>query len=323
MRRLASFLILATLIASCGKKGTTSPQVEDYGIVSCGDGSATIILTFTAPNGNTPITGASVSIGNCTGKTDKDGRIQMVNVPAGSYILTIEKGIFKITQSIDVQDGQELDLGKLSIPPDLKKMLVIVGSYDRIQDILSRLGFAFDTMDCYTFSSNSDTSYFYDYIFFNCGAGCDAPSLADTLKKFLNDGNRRIYTSDWAYYIAEVIDSSAIDFYGDDTYEGSAKVGEPSEVTGYIQDNDLKEALGRDTMLINYNLDSWVVMEGTGSQTDILISGNAPTYNGVLNNVPFAVIYSFGQGKVIFTSFHNEAQNTQDMDIILEQMILK
>ncbi len=327
MRRVALF-VWVLMVGACSR--STQPDVEDYGIVSCGaDNGGTIVLTFTAPNGTTPIAGADVSVSNCTGKTDGNGSIQMMDVPAGSHTLTIKKGIFQVSTDVAVESGQELNLGKVSLSPDAKRMLVIPGSFDRIQDVLTRLGFVYDSVDCGTFSSwSQDSVNAYDYLFFNCGAGCNYYDLGDKLVQFLNSGNKRVYASDWSYDIAEAIDSSAIDFFGDDASYGSAQVGNEGQVMAHVVDPDLQQALGRDSMLVNFDLGSWVVMTGVGPQTDVLIRGDAyiTTHSGsdsTIYNAPFAVIYPYGQGKVLYTSFHNEAQNTQDMDVILEQMILK
>ena len=42
-------------------------------------------------------------------------------------------------------------------------------------------------------------------------------------------------------------------------------------------------------------------------------------------NAPLAVQFHFGQngGSVIYTSFHNESQSTQDMDLILSYMVFE
>ncbi len=319
MRKLAIIAGIALVIGACSK--STEPGIIDYGVVSCGaDNGGTITLTFTAPNGTTPIAGAVVSVANCRVKTDGRGSVQMLDVPAGNYTLTIKKGIFEVSRNVSVESGQEVSLGTISIPPDAKKMLVILGDFDSIQEVLARLGFVYDSIPCYSFITwSQDSINAYDYIFFNCGAGCDEQDMGDTLRpklrNFLNMGDRRIYASDWQYEVVEIIDSSAIDFYGTGGMTG--------EVMARVLDPDLIEALGRDSMLINFDMPHWAVMIDVGPQTDILIKGDAPIFDSTLTDVPFAVIFPYGQGKVLYTSFHNEAQNTEDMDVILEQMILK
>ncbi|MCX7994433.1 MAG: hypothetical protein N3A65_01500 [candidate division WOR-3 bacterium] len=44
-------------------------------------------------------------------------------------------------------------------------------------------------------------------------------------------------------------------------------------------------------------------------------------YNNELPNRPVMVRFDYGEGTVLFTSFHNEAQNTADMNVILVRII--
>ncbi len=327
MRKLIPLIILGSLLA-CNR--TTEPEEgpaePSYGTVSCGaDNGGNVVLQFTAPNGTTPIVGAKVSIGSCVGKTDSSGTIEMLNVPEGTQTINIEKGVFRIDTSIGVQSGQTVNLGTVNIPPDMIKMGVILGDFDRIEEILARLGFVFDTIPFDSVVSGFSQMNNYDYLFFNCGSQYStytAQQAAQHIRDFLSSGDKRVYASDWAYILVEYVDSGAIDFYGDDTTY-APEIGETGTVTATVVDSDLIEALGRTSMDVNFDLGSWVVMTGAGSNTQVLIRGDAIASSDTLQNVPFSVIFPYGQGKVIYTSFHNEAQNTQDMDITLEQMILK
>ena len=58
-------------------------------------------------------------------------------------------------------------------------------------------------------------------------------------------------------------------------------------------------------------------MDGVGSGTNILVQGDFETSEGPMNDKPIMVSFTDGGGIVGYTSFHNEANITNDAKTIL------
>jgi len=189
----------------------------------------------------------------------------------------------------------------------------------------------------------SDTALLakYHIIFLNCGTDESAvwdPTLMANLRAWIEAGGF-LYVSDLAYDFVEVAYPDAVDFYGDDAVRDSAERGVPGQVTADVLDSGRQAALGKNTAQINFNLGSWAIIDGVGTGTDNLMRANVQAYDlglgsvsdhrtrnlGVaqlpLSNRPILVRFRAGQGGVIYTSFHNEAQTSADMDKILDQLV--
>lgn len=196
--------------------------------------TASISGTIMAPDSNTPIPGATVYVPKqSAGKqssgmsaaadcpepteayeaftcTESDGSFTFtVPVTGGSVQLTITKGAFSFQKTVQV-DGDEADVGDITMPSASElglEMAVVTGSYDRMQDILAKLGFGeietdenaqgygflvpgTEQFDLYDGNGSLDSSYphylalfedddgdgnenlfNYDIVFINCGAG--------------------------------------------------------------------------------------------------------------------------------------------------------
>ena len=182
----------------------------------------------------------------------------------------------------------------------------------------------------------------YDILFFNCGldtyawdAGDAAASQAiSNLRAFVTNG-KSIYTSDWASDVVRLAFPGQINLYGSDAVAGAACVGVADEnVQAVITDAGLQTALGRTDILVNFNLDIWAVLEPTGSQPGSLtqmVSADIDVYvdpetsydTAPQAKTPILVQFGYGSGRVLFTSFHNESQTTDDMDAILNYMVFE
>ena len=65
----------------------------------------------------------------------------------------------------------------------------------------------------------------------------------------------------------------------------------------------------------------WAVMDSVASGVNVLMKGPAVVDGVTLTDRPYVVQFSSGSGRVTYTSFHNEAQTTADMDVVLEQLL--
>jgi hypothetical protein len=84
----------------------------------------------------------------------------------------------------------------------------------------------------------------------------------------------------------------------------------------------LRTQLGRDHMDVVFEAGGWVAITGYSNEVTPFIRGDVVThwfdYYGslhpsVLPNTPLAFYFRHGAGRVLFTSFHNQAQFTDDM----------
>lgn len=97
---------------------------------------------------------------------------------------------------------------------------------------------------------------------------------------------------------------------GNDPYLGTESIG---SLQANILSPSLRAALGRDTFNVEFDLDQWVSINSTSPQVEVLITSD---------NRPLMVRYtSSAGGNLIYTSFHNERQASQDLQTILRALI--
>ncbi|MDH5179456.1 MAG: hypothetical protein OEZ39_02150 [Gammaproteobacteria bacterium] len=175
--------------------------------------------------------------------TDADGRFALT-VPAESTLvpLILQKGAFSTSAQVDLINGQTT-LGDISLPADpaqgAGRFAVIQGAFDRMEDILAKLGMGrVDNIThqlipgTETFALFADTDplfmdadadgradiFNFDVVFINCGQSGEDSVLAthrQTLHDYVMQGGV-LYITDQAYDFLEQVFPAYIDFYGDD-----------------------------------------------------------------------------------------------------------
>ena len=220
------------------------------------------------------------------------------------------------------------------------------GEYDRVEDVLARIGVDAANIDMYDGGGFFDTSpqYVgelledyatlsqYDIVFLNCGLNdfdflspSGANSVAvDNLRQFVNDGGS-IYASDWAYSLVERAWSARVDFVGNDDNADDAKVGDfATALNGTIVDSSLATAMGDVDIELHYPLPSWVPMQEVAADVTVYIEGDAPLDDGsTLPSVPHTVGFNSGAGRVIYTSFHQEPGISLAQERVLELLMFE
>ena len=312
-----------------------------------------------APNETDPASGVLVFIiaaPHLSDYTDQDGYFEIGEVPAGAQELQVGGGSLAIIIPIDVVAGQNNVVAPETEPIVVGegievKMAVATGLYDAIEYILGTnpslpppngLGFPelsspsdpgtgyvlYGTPDSIGNISPvlSDTGLLnqYDVIFLDCGTET-APIYDDVQMNNLRDwvaAGHSLYASDWAYDFVETGWPEAIDFYDDDTVPGDATEGDSEDVTAQVLDPGLRAALGGATSAeISFNLSAWAVAEAAGTGTEVLMTADVHVLGTPLNDSPILLRFHSGQGTVIYTAFHNEAQLTTDMERILRALV--
>lgn len=311
-RNVATAFAAAIVLSACGSSSSTTGSTVD-----CKAGSSTLGGGFFAPNGTTPVVGGTVTISSaagCQAVTDKTGAFTFLNVPASAATVTGKKGFLTATAS--GTPGQKLTL---AVNPASLGLAYVPGSFDQIEVVLQRLGFTPSALTAADLDNAGVNLAQYQALFLDCGLDESFATSATTqarLRAYVSGGGY-LYASDWAYSYVDGAYPGKIVFLSPDP-----RVGDSGTVTARILDTSLQAALGKATATIDFNLGSWVVIDSVPSPAKVLISGPVATYAGSFPDKPFVGQFTDGTGRVTYTSFHNEAQTTQDMDLLLEQMLL-
>ncbi len=263
-------------------------------------------------------------------RTDSTGHYTLEDVPPGTWLVQIEKGSYTATTTVTVpESGGVYELPEdTCLDPDSVRLAVVTGEYDHVEHIIEGLGLDYDLWDGTTglrqLIGNETTLNAYDVIFLNCGdysgVANDMDELGPKLQRFVEAGGS-VYSSDWASLVVEATWPELIDFHGTDTDFEQTAVGAMTQILADVDDTVMAYAIGADTAELTYDLDAWVVPVDTTDGVDILMSGTAPTFGEPIVNAPL-VIRVEPAGRIIYTTFHNEQQITEDMHAALSEMIL-
>lgn len=151
----------------------------------------------------------------------------------------------------------------------------------------------------------------YDVLFINCSS--DVKTNGEVIKAFVEQGGT-VYASDWALdALIEAFPERNI------TYT----TANPQNIIANVTDKGLNTSTGLETIPINFNLPDWRLINST-LQDDVTIYINGSVKEANNNIFPLAFSFPYGNngGKVFYTSFHNEANITDEMQDILNDLVL-
>jgi len=189
----------------------------------------------------------------------------------------------------------------------------------------------------------------YDVVFLSCGMrgagkfvynnaserddGLVADDAIVTILHDYVDNGGYVYATDWTYDLIEAAFPDMIEFVGDDLDLDAAQLGEPQTINGRVVDDELMEFLemdsGSNEVAVDFNYDAWAVISSVSSDATVLLEGDFVYKDGAdhieLHDAPLAVVFEVGDrgGKVIFTSFHTEAQFTTDVQRMIDFLVLQ
>jgi hypothetical protein len=126
--------------------------------------------------------------------------------------------------------------------------------------------------------------------------------LRASLDKFLEKGGT-IYASDWQFAILQAVYPRDID--GSRFILGEGR----QHVEAEVVDESLREIIGQ-SLQLRFDLDGWKPAAFRANQMKIYLEGEYRAMDGRKVRAPLLVKYPRGKGQVIFTSFHNEKQNS-------------
>ncbi|OIP37584.1 MAG: hypothetical protein AUK47_13290 [Deltaproteobacteria bacterium CG2_30_63_29] len=284
--------------------------------------------------------------------TDSTGHFSFENVPSGTHSLTVSKGSFSTEYQVRVRIGETTDITsgaqKACLIDESVRIAVVDGAWDSIHHIVDRLGLTFDYYsDVATLPGGTSAAeallldpvalQAFDIVMINCGEqyfnfsegfleterATRRSDMAGNLRAFVEAGGS-LYVSDWAYFFVEMGFAELVTFKSTDgTYEGGF-TGAAGSVLADIVGPGLLVAMGKSTVTIDFPLERWVVSDTVSAEVVTMVSGDVSLLDGsALNAAP--LLFRFRptptSGNVLFTSFHNEAQLSEDIERILQQVI--
>jgi hypothetical protein len=261
-----------------------------------------------------------------------------VRAERGGFVYTWDAvNVFPISQSPD-GTNLTLDTGCQPLAPDDgRSYLVVKGTFDKIEQVLGRMGLQNvdlkegvpqNIQDRWSVEAfgNYDELASYDAVFVNCGIsevdlveGLQG-SVRANLKRYVQEGGS-LYVSDWAYDLVEQVWPEKVNFLGDDLVNSSAEFGDDGTYSSEVMDAGLAEYVGASSVDIGFSFGSFAIVSqvAEGVQTFLKADINYRVNGGVssLPDTPVTVGFQDGLGKVIFTSFHQESDtdgNTETLD---------
>ena len=265
-------------------------------------------------------------------QTDGDGNFRLLELPPGPARVDIIKGSFSTHIDVELIDGQITHVKEPScLSRDNIDIAVVDGQYDDIGEILDFLTLPFDRYDgVYSTQylellGNRAEMAKYDIIFLNCGIEWSWVTQQEEIRQNIVDYVEQggsLYASDWAYWFIEQSYPKFIDFSGDDRHPGEALHGAPGGSDVSVLDPHMQTLLGSSSAQIYFNYNSWATIEAAGETGTVLVEGDMSLEDGsVIRDSPLTVRMN-GDKRVIYTAFHNEAQTTLDMELLLLEIIL-
>ncbi|MCC7109956.1 MAG: carboxypeptidase regulatory-like domain-containing protein [Deltaproteobacteria bacterium] len=269
--------------------------------------------------------------------TDDEGRFLLEGVPPGPQTLTIEKGSFVRTSTVAIPPGDILELpeDECALVPDELRIAVVRGSlYDHVEDVLDDVGVDPANIDIYNADwaeqllGDDERVRDYRILFLNCRSAeatyLANPQMQERLRAFVADGGS-LHASDQAYDLIEVTWPTMIDFYGDESVRGAGDRGAiANNLPALVVHPGLIAGLGRNSATLRYALETWSVMVGAGPGVDVYLLADSPLMGGaVVADSPQIVGFSHGDGRVVYSSFHQEPGSHPDQLSILRLLMFE
>ena len=260
--------------------------------------------------------------------TDGDGRFELANLVPGTWTVTVQKGSFHTQFVAKVPEGGVSELPEPEcLQADSVELAVIQGSYDSIEVLLAELDLEpqiFTGADRLALLSDVEAMSAYDIVFINCGLPDSLTEakdeLAPVLRAYVAQGGS-LYVSDHSFELVEAAWPDAIDFANDDRQPHQVRVGFEQALVASVHDANLGALLGAQAQL-TYDIDLWSVVVAPGPGTQVLMSGDPDSLDGVYTSAPLLLRF-FSGGQVLFTTFHNDSQITPDMRGALYEVVLE
>jgi hypothetical protein len=296
-------VLICGLFQSCKEDPVTSTCPQGH---YCG-ATGTVSGTIVAQNGRTPIPSVTIKVQTSyvnvpSTMTDTAGKFLLSGIPIGQQTIIAEKGVFRATLNVAVTQG---DTARTQPTPIVPQGLLgyVPGLFDMIEAIVrDSLGYS---MTLLTPSSLRDSATLARYraIFLNCGMqmGTLDSAFIKQLRNYVAAGG--------STYISDLVQPLVRAMFPRDVY--GQQSGASQTVIARVVDADLRGFIKKDSVRIVYDLSGWATIDSVSSVPTVLLHGSY-LVNGTRKTSPLAIRISSGTGRVVYTTFHNEANVTTD-----------
>lgn len=239
--------------------------------------------------------------------TDANGEYTLSGVPIGPQTLVAIRGAFRAVFDVEVEAGGTTNAPSVPLE-SVEKLAYVPGRYDSIERIVRDLGNEIEAIGSADLRDPNQLDA-YSIVFINCGAFVtpDAQTV-QALRGFVEAGGT-LYVSDLDAPVVKALFPEEIDFEGD---------GEEQALEARIISEDLEAFAGKSTVDIVYDLLGWQRIVSVSENAEVLLRG---TPNEAEDEEPLAVRFDAGEGRVVYTSFHNEAGVTEDQVVVLRYFV--
>ena len=137
-------------------------------------------------------------------------------------------------------------------------------------------------------------------------------SLYKNVRDFVRDGGT-LYVSDLHFDVLAIAFPEFID-------EHAVGRGAVQTVEARVVDAGLRKHLG-DKISLRFDMRAWRPAAFRNHKVTTYLEGEYELVDGAVRNGPLLASFSYGKGTVIFTSFHNEAQNSDLEKLLLRYLV--
>jgi len=194
---------------------------------------------------------------------------------------------------------------------ELKIAVTEIG-FDDMGSILEKLDYTYILIDDDEIS-DYEVLRKYNVLFINCGTGGDPDENKESLRKFVQKGGI-LYVSDLS---APQISTA---FPGFIKFSSGGVVDQ--WINAKVTNQELREIIGSN-IKIYFDMDNWTPIERVRNDVHIYLTGSFKTDYAYEENKPILVSFRYEEGEVIYTSFHNHQQATEEEEKLLKFFILK
>jgi hypothetical protein len=203
------------------------------------------------------------------------------------------------------------------------RLAVTPHKYDDMGRLLDELGagYRYDMLRVEDFDKIDELRK-YDVVFATCGetpqawqsgSGESFDAFRRALRTYVEEGGT-LYASDWRMQLLMLAFPELID-------QQALKPGDAQEMTAQVVDDGLREVIGPDIHL-KFDLPNWFPAAFRGRDVKTYLRGTY-TCDDRKSRVesPLLVRIPVGRGSIVFTSFHNEKQNSRTELELLKYLV--